>query len=296
MLKGAAAAAASLVVAGSLAQRDIREAKAIGEVHNGVSGAEPSIWGDNGGQGEGVRGTSWHGNGVVGYGWTDRINDERIQGGHGVVGEGAGAGHGVVGKTGYLSSNPFSHEDRHIGHNAGVLGHNTLIALPDDEIVGGINSQPFGVGVKGEGSLTGVEGLATSEGVDTYGNSGVVNVNIGGVGVLGRDTNANSGVGVQGESPNLGVKGTSPRIGVSGEGPSDSGATHIGVRGLSPNGIGGVFGGKRAPLMLNPNAATGKPTGFHQTGELYVNSSVELLICTRSGNPGTWKKFQTVPA
>lgn len=204
------------------------------------------------------------------------------------MGNGTGVGNGVVGDGGYGGRAGLP--------GAGVLGRNILIAARDAGDLGGVSNQPLGVGVKGEGTLSGVEGHAMGEGFDyAFNESGVAAA--GGVGVLGRDINVNRGVGVQGESPNLGVKGTSPRVGVSGEGPSDGSITHIAVRGLSPNGLGGVFGGGRAQLKLNPNATTGRPTtGTHQTGELFMNSTCELFICSRSGSPGTWRKVQTVPA
>jgi hypothetical protein len=78
-------------------------------------------------------------------------------------------------------------------------------------------------------------------------------------------------------------------VGVKGQG------NVIGVRGESPNGIGGWLQGTRAQLKLFPNASSGRPTGIHQPGELFMDSTAELFICTRSGTPGTWRKVVTTP-
>jgi len=213
LLKGAAAAAASLVVAGSLTQRDIREAKAD---------AQFRVFYDEEGWGA-IEGYNNLGYGVRGHGYQHGIHGESV----------------------------------------------------------------FGEGVYGR-----------SEG--GFGVAGVTNTNSG-YGVAGSNLSENgTGVSGQGLGGGIGVKGQSPSIGVSGEGPPNSdggGVPHIGVRGLSAKGIGGVFGGGRAQLKLNPNATTGRPTGGHEAGELFMNSTCELFICTRSGGvAATWRKVQTVPA
>src|SRR5918994_1955718 len=209
LLKGAAAAAASLVVAGSLTQRDIREAKAA-SFHD-LSGTASTEYGI------GVEGMSSEGHGVQGTNAADDPDNAAVYGrnggpgggtsvqgdslvGNGVVGNGGGVGNGVVGDGGYGGRAGLP--------GAGVLGRNILIAARDAGDLGGVSNQPLGVGAKGGGTLSGVEGHAMGEGFDyAFNESGVAAA--GGVGVLGRDINVNRGVGVQGESPNLGVKGTS---------------------------------------------------------------------------------------
>jgi hypothetical protein len=116
-----------------------------------------------------------------------------------------------------------------------------------------------------------------------------------GVGVLGRNTgDGGDTVGVKGEGGFTGVRGDTPNTGVRGKGS-------IGVRGESPNGYGGHSQGVKAQLKLLPNATSGRSTtGAHQQGELFMSSTgistAELFICTRSGYPGTWRKFTTAPA
>lgn len=62
-----------------------------------------------------------------------------------------------------------------------------------------------------------------------------------------------------------------------------------GVIGYSGNGIGGTFAGGGAPLRLQPASAEGAPTtGNHQQGELYVDSSGTLWLCTADVAPGSW--------
>ncbi len=308
LLKGAAAAAAGLVVAGSLTQRDIREAEAAQLFASADVPGTGALNAENvNAEGFGVYGRG----GEAGVFGRNRVNDSyprafRKAGVYGegdevgVFGEGGEAGvqgnsntipgYGVRGSgdIGVYGLSPTGVGMYGLSQRGdGVVGESNdpgnAIDKPGTGVIGR-NTNAGAVGVKGEGALSGVEGQAAGDGV----------------GVLGRNASgSNNGVGVQGESPNFGVKGTSPRVGVSGEGPQTNGSQlHIGVRGLSPNGLGGVFGGKRAQLMLNPNATTGRPTsGGHQAGELYMSSTCELYICTRSGGVAVqWRKVQTIPA
>ena len=60
---------------------------------------------------------------------------------------------------------------------------------------------------------------------------------------------------------------------------------------------GGKFAGSRAQLLLKLKSSAGRPTsGTHTKGEIYMDSAGTLFVCVASGNPGTWRSFQTVDA
>ena len=107
LLKGAAAAAASLVVAGSLTQRDIREAKAA-SFHD-LSGTASTEYGI------GVEGMSSEGHGVQGTNAADDPDNAAVYGRNGGPGGGTGVqgdslvGTGVVGNGGPFSQTIFFH-------------------------------------------------------------------------------------------------------------------------------------------------------------------------------------------
>jgi hypothetical protein len=64
--------------------------------------------------------------------------------------------------------------------------------------------------------------------------------------------------------------------------------------GQGGTGYGGTFRGSRAQIRLIPTARTGKPTsGNHQIGELYLDKSGVLFVCTVAGTPGTWRRVNT---
>ena len=74
-------------------------------------------------------------------------------------------------------------------------------------------------------------------------------------------------------------------MGVRGE----SSSTGVGVVGVSTSGIGITATGGLAPIQLQPAAGSGEPsTGTHARGELFVDNSGDLFLCTASGSPGTW--------
>ena len=115
------AAAASLVVAGSLTQRDLREAKAE-ELRGSASTQDGAGVYGIGSNGPGVLVDSVYGIGVVGNGrLLHKEHPSFHDGGHGVVGDG-GYGGGEAGLPG-----------------AGVLGRNILTAPRDAAEVGGVN-------------------------------------------------------------------------------------------------------------------------------------------------------------
>jgi hypothetical protein len=233
LLSKVGAAAAGLVVAGALTQRDIREAKAAQvmgdsneQFRGGVEGTNNAIWGygvmgratdgwgvDGQADRAGVRGSSTKGSGVEGHGPTGIHGFGQVQNGTGALGQ-CSDGFGVQGK--------------------------------------GMN------GVYGESSTP--DGWA---------------------GVVGRN-NASAGIGTFGEGTN--------GIGVQGIGKT-------GVHGKSTGGWGGLFEGSQAQLRLVPKGTTGKPTGAHTKGEIYMDSAGTLFICVASSTStaaAKWKKVSAV--
>jgi hypothetical protein len=113
-----------------------------------------------------------------------------------------------------------------------------------------------------------------------YGKTGVATRG----GVLGANSSVN-GAGV------LGQNNVSGGIGVKGQG------NVIGVKGESTNGYGGHFSGAIAQVKLLPKSNAGRPTtGAHQQGELFLDKSAALFVCTASGTPGTWRRVTTTAA
>jgi hypothetical protein len=152
-----------------------------------------------------------------------------------------------------------------------------------------------GNGVTSYGRVNGVEGrTANPDASGVYGenqrggwgSAGRTNSDEKRAGVFGDNTG--SGPGVLGVSAaGVGVWGKSPtgRTGVLGE-ASGSGS---GVLGLGGAGIGVYASGERAALRLAPAALPGAPSsGFHEQGELVVDSNGDLHLCKASGTPGTW--------
>jgi len=70
-------------------------------------------------------------------------------------------------------------------------------------------------------------------------------------------------------------------------GSADTDEASVGVRGRSPTGRGGVFGGKLAQLRLSPSGASTHPASG-QRGDLFVDSSGRLWFC-KGGT--TWKQL-----
>lgn len=128
----------------------------------------------------------------------------------------------------------------------------------------------------------GVEGGNTNGiGVRGYGETGVRGE--GDTGVWG-SSNRGGWSGVYGQ--HTGTSG----YGVVGDGRGGS----AGVLGRNSSGYGGQFEGSKAQLKLAPASSAGRPTsGAHTNGELYMDSAGTLFVCTVSGTPGTWRRFQT---
>jgi len=76
------------------------------------------------------------------------------------------------------------------------------------------------------------------------------------------------------------------------------GKTYAGVVGRGAQ-IGGVFNAEKsgAQLLLIPGESRDRPTiGNHARGELYMDATGSLFVCTDGGNPGVWRVVQTGPA
>jgi len=65
------------------------------------------------------------------------------------------------------------------------------------------------------------------------------------------------------------------------------------VWGSSSTGYGGRFEGSKAQLKLEPGRSTGKPTGAHSKGGIYMDSAGALFVCTADSNPARWAKVPT---
>lgn len=264
LLGKAGAAAAGLVVAGALTQRDIREAQAA--IVQGTSGAA------NRGAVEGINSNS-EGFGVWGKAGGSDVGGIGVQGTHGKI--------GVYGASNYSSDRAYGvagyKSDPNIGGGAGVYGEN----VKGDGVQGVGNAGGSGVygqgstGVRGEGS-TGVRGESSAqEGVGVHGETAGDSAR----GVFGRTTGFN-GQGVSGEGPNA--------TGVLGTGKT-------GVAGMSTGpGYAGYFEGGKAQLRIMPSLEGGRPTtGSHFKGEIYMDTAGTLFVCIGTGTPGKWRKFRT---
>ncbi|MFN2445053.1 MAG: hypothetical protein ABR606_05650 [Vicinamibacterales bacterium] len=128
----------------------------------------------------------------------------------------------------------------------------------------GVNAHSYrDNGIRSFGAINGVFGISANvHASGVYGEN-----NGGGWGVAGRTNGAN-------------------RAGVFG----DNTGSGIGVLGASASGIGVQASGTRAPIRLVPSAVPGAPSsGFHEMGEMMVDSNGDLYLCKATGTPGTWK-------
>jgi hypothetical protein len=72
----------------------------------------------------------------------------------------------------------------------------------------------------------------------------------------------------------------------------DASANGTAVAGVSNTEVGGLFGGKEAPIRMFKASTAGAPqTGLHHAGEFYVDSHGLLFYCTADGTPGTWHQL-----
>lgn len=193
---------------------------------------------------------------------------------------GAGGGVGFrtatsQGANGGTDTANYTYGMQALGAGAGVIG--AVGSVPT--VTGG----PFGVYGDG-GSGTGVYGHSSAgDAIQGYSDS------TGAGGVAGFSTSS-SGHGAYGQGA-TGVWGSS----------SASGSGGIGVRGDGgASGYGARLYGGLAPILLIPSSSTGHPTsGTHQQGELVVDASGNMFICTLGGTYATgqaapqWAQFAT---
>jgi hypothetical protein len=191
LLKGAAAAAASLVVAGSLTQRDIREAEAtqlIGETSISEDGA--------------VKGINYHdtGYGVEGiaFGTTDGDYNNIGVAGYGTIGV---YGEGFAIHYDPPTGLPYGVGVKGLGDLIGVRGESTKGNGVEGHVSWGAGNGVLGTNTDG----VAVTGIATGEGHGVVGQ-----VSGAGVGVIGRNVSGGS-AGVKGEGGFAGVRGESTK-------------------------------------------------------------------------------------
>jgi hypothetical protein len=311
LLSKAGVAAAGLVVAGALTQRDIRQAQAaqligssdernVSAVQGINSAGGTGVFGKGAtgvrgiGSSKGVLGESTDGFGVQGtgktgvYGTSSASEHSGVYGqhtgssvGYGIIGDGTGAdGAGVLGRNPSgvgVWGNSSGIGVRGNGNNIGVTGRGKIgVGGQSTEkqfpAVYGQHFGELGYGVRGDGDLAGVWGRGRiNDGVLGEGKVGVHGQSKSGTGVLGQVT---EGVG----------------NGVEGIG---RGSTFAGVSGINFGGYGGRFLGGRAQLMLVPGLTAGKPTGDHSKGELYLDLEGTLFVCVEGGDPATWRRVNT---
>jgi hypothetical protein len=108
-------------------------------------------------------------------------------------------------------------------------------------------------------------------------------------GVYGQHTGS-LGYGIIGDGKGATGAGA---LGRNGSGSGVRGEGNNGVHGKATGGYGGLLEGGKAQLRLVPKGTTGKPTGAHTKGEIYMDSAAALFVCTKGGTPGTWRKVTT---
>jgi hypothetical protein len=275
----------------------------------------PSIHGENTANGVGVEGSSVGGIGVYGGGSTGVEGRAPLGKGPGVKGTGS------IGVWGSAS------EPNH----AGVYGENTGTTAGWGVVGQGVGNDGIGVegrnatgyGVRGTGRI-GVHGtsvvagqgaiygqhLGPNAGYGVIGDVEATGAALSVAGVLGRGqigvhgrSQSNGYGAVWGEHSGAGYGIVGDAAGQSTAGVLGRNALGVGVRGEGTNGLYGkgastgygvVAQGGKAQMRLLPKSRAGKPTtGYHQQGELYLDSAGTLFICTASGTPGTWRKVST---
>jgi hypothetical protein len=288
LLSKAGAAAVGSVAAGTLMLRDTRQAKADHYANSITADSilTHALFADA----DVPRGSTNSLNALSGETTSDdwaAVRGENFGAGSGVVGLSA-AGAGVYGESDTNDRGAVE------GSNTGTSGY-------------GVWGNSNGIGVYGSGQQNGVKGTSsTTESAAVHGEhkgvgTGVLGTGKPGVHGIGTGTAA---PGVLGENANaVGVAGNG-KIGISGQssaagfpavyGQHTGTAVGYGVRGTSNSGYGGFFQGGKAQLRLVPGSTVGKPTsGAHTKGEIYMDSTGTLFVCTASATPGTWKKVTT---
>ncbi len=149
-------------------------------------------------------------------------------------------------------------------------------------------------GVKAQGALFGVAAVAGGVGVAAVG------------GRRGVEASSPKGIAVDATSTdNSAVRANSTKgfgvLAFSQESHAMVGTATLGSAfvGNSAQKYGAELGGGKAPVLLVPASAAGRPqaaSGAHAKGELYVDANGDLFLCTASGTPGTWVKVAVTPA
>jgi hypothetical protein len=209
---------------------------------------------------------------------------------------GNGPNIGVFGSGGYAGVSAYSDKGR------GVLASSAATLADGGQGVGvvGWHTQGTGAGVAGYSltgsqtlkappARTGVYGLADFYGVRGEGATGVSGLGRnGGIGVYGK---VGAGTAVSG----VAAAGVAIKAQNSSDGHAavlvNNGGSAAGVRSTSKKGYGAELAGGGAAVRLVPRPSKGHPkSGFHQLGEIVVDSAGKLFLCVGNGTPGTWRE------
>lgn len=175
----------------------------------------------------------------------------------------------------------------HADSDDGEIAVDATVMNGSNPAISGVNVAGNGIGVLGTGNI-GVKGTTALPYYGAVYGESVANE---GYGVVG-DASGTTTAGILGRnSAGDGMRGEG-RTGLHGVSPNGSG-----ILGEGGSGYGGVFRGTRAQVRLAPTGRTGKPVnGAHQVGELYLDKTGSLFLCTAAGTPGTWRKVNTTVA
>ncbi|MCU1390703.1 MAG: hypothetical protein JWL72_4041 [Ilumatobacteraceae bacterium] len=240
-------------------------------VHNGTSSNGPALTGYR---------TSSNTIGVTSSENCGVLGSTDIAGGAGVIGFGGVGGAGFFGET---------------YGGQGVLGRTTMgVGVQGDVEVGGTGVGGQFIGGRAQLLLTpaSTAGAPATQAHVT--------------GEIFLDKNGTVFVCTAAGSPGtwreIGGSGASNLIGVSSSGQGVLGrtTTGVGVQGdvtAGGTGVPGQFGGGRAQLLLIPASTAGAPTTqAHAQGEIFLDNSATVFVCTAAGTPGTWRDISTLPA
>ena len=261
------------------------------------------------GSGAGVAGSSYAGPGVVGQLTTNPNNGQAA-----VMGTTSGTGSAIYGQITNGANNSPAIFGTTSGGGSGVYGQalgGSAAAVYGDAIfvpapgVQGVASDTEGVlgqsgsgpGVSGTSSTgPGVQGQTTQSTSTAAGVAGTATKGPGvsgtattGNGVYGRCTSGGFGVGVYGVQSGVGsgVRGDCK----GGTGVFGNVTSGIGVKGIATTGRGAVFAGQAAQISLTPATAGTHPTSGTK-GDLFLDSTARLWLCTVGGTTATWKQVQ----
>jgi hypothetical protein len=240
---------------------------------------DPSLKVENGGAGDGIVGVSAAGWGVMGS--SSNLNA-------GVNGTGPALGVEGIGDTGVLGTAT----NAGVGVRGGGVGGIGVLGEGDT----GLQGLGFGgPGVRASSSLD--HGVTSS--CDRINKAAVLASPTGNAYGLWANTVSTapairvdafgSGGGERISTNSLSSSATGLEVSVAGKGigADVSAATGIGIRAK----------GKRAPLQLVPASVAGRPTSLHHSrGELIVDNTGALFLCTAPGTPGDWVKVNVTPA